>query len=119
MNLNTFRISLLLSLILMRIRTGVILAYLLLSCILLEDALPYFAQANKMECFEYKSDGNTKESKKQKDFEDEIKLVHERFSFESLLPVLETETNEVIHVAFERIPDSIKLGIFSPPPNQV
>ena len=101
----------------MHFRTGVILVYLLLGCILMEDALPYFAQANQMECFEYKADGS-KDGKKQKDFEEEFKLFHEKFGFDALLSGIETESKVLVSPLSERIPDSAHLTIFAPPPNQ-
>ena len=102
----------------MRIRIGIIMAYLLLGCILLEDALPYFAKMNTMEMCESKTETGEKEGKKEKNIEDEWKELKEKLqlgnfhdaSFLSHPGSLQTDSDE--------IPDSVHQSIFSPPPKR-
>lgn len=101
----------------MRIRIGIILAYLLLGCILLEDALPYFGHANMIEMYEAKTESGEKDSKKE--IEDEWKEVSDKFpairSFDgTFLMHLGS-----IYADSDIIPDSAHQSIFSPPPDRV
>lgn len=103
----------------MRIRIGILLAYLLLGCILLEDALPYFADSNLMEICESKAETGEKEGKKEKELESEWNEAKDRHHAESI-----PDFSFLIHPGSiladsEEIPDSAHRSIFSPPPNEV
>ncbi len=101
----------------MRIRIGIIMAYLLLGCILLEDALPYFAKSNTMELCECKTESEEKESKKL--FEDDWKEVKDKYnaaSFQAFTVLIHPGS---LTADSEEIPDSAHQSIFSPPPNRV
>jgi len=101
----------------MRIRIGIILAYLLLGCILLEDALPYFAEACQIEMCEAKTESGEKDTKKEKELEDEWKEVKDRLHPDRLLNHFVLIHNGSILADAEEIPDSANQSIFSPPPN--
>ena len=103
----------------MRIRIGIMLAYLLLGCILLEDALPYFAKSNTMEMCECKTENNEKEGKQKKELEDEWLAFKDKFESSSkcFIPFLIHPGS--INADSEEIPDSAHQSIFSPPPNRV
>ena len=100
----------------MRLRIGIILAYLLLGCILLEDALPYFADSNMMQLCESKSESEEKDSKKE--IEDTWKEVKER-----LQPSYLYYHDSLMHLGSifadsDEILDSAHQSIFSPPPDR-
>lgn len=100
----------------MRIRIGIIMAYLLLGCILLEDALPYFAKSNTMELCESKTESEVKECKKV--LEDDWKVVKDKFNAASLQAFAVLIHPGSLTADSEEIPDSAHQTIFSPPPNQ-
>lgn len=62
----------------MRTRFGIFFMYLILACILSENALPYFADSQAMECFEQKKECSEKEEKKGREVEDEWKALKEK-----------------------------------------
>ncbi len=103
----------------MRIRIGIIMAYLLLGCILLEDALPYFAKSNMMEMCESKTETGEKDSKKEKELENEWKEVKDRFHTDNSFNFSFWAHPGSLSADSDKIPDSAHLSIFSPPPNRV
>ena len=103
----------------MRIRIGIIMAYLLLGCILLEDALPYFADLNTMEMCESKTENGEKDSKKEKEFENEWNVVKERFHADFAHDFSFLTYSGSLSVDSDKIPDSAHQSIFSPPPDRV
>ncbi len=103
----------------MRIRIGIFMAYLLLACILLEDALPYFADSNHMEMCESKTETGEKDAKKQKEVEDEWKDSKDKFHATNGLDFCFLIHPGSLQADTEEIPDSAHQSIFSPPPNRV
>ncbi len=103
----------------MRIRIGIIMAYLLLGCILLEDALPYFAESNKMEMCESKSENGDKKSKKEKETEEEWKEAKAKFNPSNAHLCSFLIHSGSLSADSDDIPDSAHQSIFSPPPNEV
>lgn len=94
------------------------MAYLLLGCILLEDALPFFADANLIEFCDSKTENSEKEGKQKKGIgEDEI-LFKERLEMSSLLHAAFFVHPGSITADSDEIPDSANQSIFSPPPNR-
>ena len=102
----------------MRIRIGIIMAYLLLGCILLEDALPYFAHSIMMEICESNTENGEKDTKKGKEIEDELSQVKDRFPVENGSPFSFLLHPGSILADSDEIPDSAHQSIFSPPPNR-
>jgi len=102
----------------MRIRIGIIMAYLLLGCILLEDALPYFAKSNMMEMCESNTENGEKDTKKGKEIEDEWNQVKDRFPVENVSLFSFLIHPGSILADSDEIPDSAHQSIFSPPPNR-
>lgn len=103
----------------MRTQIGIIVAYLLLGCILLEDALPYFAESNLMEMCETKAESGEKESKKEKEVEDDLSSPSkERLPQTEERTALTVLLNGSISADSEKIPDSAHRSIFSPPPER-
>ncbi len=103
----------------MRIRIGILMAYLLLGCILLEDALPYFAKSNTMEMCESKTESGEKDAKKEKELENEWNDTKERFHPESVINYSFLIHPGSILADSDEIPDSAHQSIFSPPPDLV
>ena len=103
----------------MRIRIGIIMAYLLLGCILLEVALPYIAKSNRMEMCERKKESVEKDGKKEKELEDECKEVKEKFRAARFHSFSFLTHPGSLFADSEKIPDSAHQSIFSPPPNWV
>ncbi|MFN0214313.1 MAG: hypothetical protein ACKVT2_08670 [Saprospiraceae bacterium] len=103
----------------MRIRIGIFLAYLLLACILIEDALPYFAKSATMEMCEPKTESGEKDSKKEKEIEDELKEVKDKFNPSQIQNLAFLICQIRTQAASDKIPDSAHQSIFSPPPNRV
>ncbi|MFN0033492.1 MAG: hypothetical protein ACKVUS_00410 [Saprospiraceae bacterium] len=103
----------------MRIRIGIIVAYLLLGCILMEDALPCFADSNLMEMCESKTENGEKEAKKEKEIKDELNEAKERVHAASLRTFSFLVHPGSLFADSEEIPDSAHRSIFSPPPNEV
>lgn len=103
----------------MRIRIGIIMAYLLLGCILLEDVMPYFGQTSLMEMCESKTESEVKESKKEKEIGEDWKDVKDKHHFAKLQQFTLLIVAGSLFVDSEAIPDSAHQSIFSPPPNLV
>jgi hypothetical protein len=101
----------------MRIRIGIIMAYLLLGCLLLEDALPYFGKSNIMEMYQLNAEGGEKDSKKEKEIEDEWSQTKDRLQFESICNFSFSNHPGGILTDSEVIPDSAHLSVYSPPPD--
>ena len=101
----------------MRIRIGIILAYLLLGCILLEDALPYLGHANLMEIYEAKTESGEKDSKKE--IEDEWKELNDKLPSVKFFEPVFLMHGGSISANSDIIPDSAHQSIFSPPPDRV
>jgi len=102
----------------MRIRIGIIMAYLLLGCILLEEALPYFAKSNTMEMYASNAENGEKDTKKDKEIEDDWSQVKERFRFECLAQISFLNHSGCTLADSDEIPDSAQLSVFSPPPDR-
>ncbi|MBC7776667.1 MAG: hypothetical protein H7246_14635 [Phycisphaerae bacterium] len=102
----------------MRIRIGILLTYLLLGCILLEDALPYFAKSNLMEMCESKTETGEKEGKKSKELENEWNEAKDRLHDENVLEYAFLIHPGSIFADSDEIPDSPYQSIFSPPPDR-
>lgn len=100
----------------MRTRIGIILAYLLLGCILLEDVMPYFAESSVLEMCEPKAESEEKEAKKEKEAGDEWKEPKERFAAARLCVASFLSHSGIFLANSEAIPDSAHQSIFSPPP---
>jgi len=92
------------------------MAYLLLGCILLEDALPYFADSYRLQLSESKSESEEKDSKK--DIEDTWKEVRERLQASYLYYPDSLMHPGSILADSDEIPDSAHQSIFSPPPDR-
>lgn len=103
----------------MRIRIGIILAYLLLVCILVEDALPYFAESNTMEMCEFKSESESNELQKEKEQGSDWKDFREKVLAPDLMAYASWIHPGSLFADSEMIPDSAHQSIFSPPPNKV
>lgn len=103
----------------MRTRIGIMVAYLLLGCILLEDALPCFAKSNLMEMCESKTEKSEKETKSEKEIKDELSEAKERFHSTNLRISSFLIHPGSIFTDSEEIPDSAHRSIFSPPPERV
>lgn len=101
----------------MRIRIGIIMAYLLLGCILLEDALPYFANMNTIEMYEAKTESGEKDSKKE--IEDEWKELNDKLPSVKFFEPTFLMHRGSIFADSDIIPDSAHQSIFSPPPDRV
>ena len=102
----------------MRIRIGIIVAYLLLGCILLEDALPYFADSNTIEMCESKTESSEKETKKEKELEDEWLVFKEKLPVVgATLSILLIHPGSILADS-DVIPDSAHQSIFTPPPDR-
>lgn len=102
----------------MRIRIGIFLAYLLLGCILLEDALPYFAEMNTMEMYEAKTETGEKDGKKEKKIEKEWKVLKEKLQLGNFYDGSFLTHPGSLHADSDAIPDSEHQSIFSPPPDR-
>ena len=102
----------------MRIRIGIFLAYLLLGCILLEDALPYFAEMKAMKMYEAKTESGEKEGKKEKKIEDECKELKEKLQLANFQDSSFLTYPGSLHTVSDEIPDSEHQSIFSPPPDR-
>jgi hypothetical protein len=102
----------------MRTRIGIIAAYLLLGCILLEDAFPYFACSDTITFCEAKTESEEKEAKKETS--DEWSEAKERLQSASCpaFASFQFHTGSLMADSDE-IPDSAHQSIFSPPPEQV
>jgi hypothetical protein len=118
-NLNSLASFKLLFFDIMRIRIGIIMAYLLLGCLLLEDALPYFAMSNTMEMSESKTESGEKDTQKEKEIEDESNEVKDMFHFDSICYFSFVTRPGNILADSDEIPDSANQSIFSPPPDLV
>jgi hypothetical protein len=94
------------------------MAYLLLGCLLLEDALPYFAKSNRMEIYESNVEGEGKETKKEKELEDEWSQVKDRLQVLSICNFSFSSHPGSIMADPEVIPDSAHLSVYSPPPDR-
>ena len=103
----------------MRIRIGIFLTYLLLACIFLQDALPYFADDTMIEMCESKTESGEKDSKKEKEVEDEFKEVKDKHHSVGLYLFAFSAHPSSINADSDKIPDSAHQSIFSPPPNRV
>jgi hypothetical protein len=101
----------------MRIRIGIIMTYLLLGCLILEDALPYFAMSNMMEMSESNIESSEKDTKKEKEIEFESKAVKDMFHFDSICYFSFLTHPGSILADSDEIPDSVNQSIFSPPPD--
>ena len=102
----------------MRIRIGIIMAYLLLGCILLEDALPYFAKSNLMEMYESNIETGEKDTKKEKEIEDEWSHIKDRLLVESICHFSFLNHPGSILADSDVIPQSAYLSVFTPPPDK-
>jgi hypothetical protein len=100
----------------MRTRIGILLAYLLLGCILLEDVMPYFAESSVWEMCESKAESEEKEAKKEKESGEEWKESKERFAAARFCFASFLSHSGGLLAGSEAIPDSAHPSIFSPPP---
>jgi hypothetical protein len=101
----------------MRIRIGIIMAYLLLGCLLLEDALPYFAKTNMMEMYESNAENGEKDTQKEKEIEDEWSQVKDRHLELGIRNYSFLNHPGSILADSEVIPDSAHLSVYTPPPD--
>lgn len=104
----------------MRTRIGILVAYLLLGCILLEDAFPYFASMDTHTLCEAKTESEEKEAKKEKETVDEWSDAKERLQtspYRAFACFLNHEGSLIADS--DEIPDSAHQRIFSPPPERV
>jgi hypothetical protein len=106
-------------LVFMRIRIGILLAYLLLGCILLEDVQPYFDGLQWMEMCESKVENSEKEGKKESEPDDEWKEFKNRHAGLILQDLVATAHWSRALADAEMIPAATYRTIFSPPPNRV
>jgi hypothetical protein len=102
----------------MRIRIGIIMAYLLLGCLLMEEALPYFAESNMMEMYESNAENGEKDTKKEKEIEDEWSQVKDRHPFINIRSFSFLNHPGSILADSEVIPDSVHLSVYTPPPDR-
>lgn len=102
----------------MRTRFGIFFMYLILACILSENALPYFADSQAMECFEQKKECSEKEEKKGREVEDEWKALKEKNHLRFFRLTSYPTRSCQIFAESDNIPDSAIQAIFSPPPER-
>ncbi|HAD13228.1 MAG TPA: hypothetical protein DCF33_12425 [Saprospirales bacterium] len=103
----------------MRIRIGILLAYLLLGCILMEDIQPYFSGLQWMEMCESKVENSEKEGKKEGESDDEWKEFKNRQAVFILQDLAAAAHWSSAIADAETIPAAAYRTIFSPPPNRV
>ncbi|MBL7806507.1 MAG: hypothetical protein JNN28_01760 [Saprospiraceae bacterium] len=103
----------------MRIRIGIIAAYLLLGCILFEDAQPYFAGLQWMEMCESKVENSEKDGKKEGELDDEWKDFKDRHTGFVLQDFAVTAHWTSVLADADLMPAATYRSIFSPPPNWV
>ncbi|MBN8680262.1 MAG: hypothetical protein J0M29_18700 [Chitinophagales bacterium] len=103
----------------MRIGIGIIVAYLLLGCILLEDAQPYFAGTTWMEMYESKVEHSEKDEKKETEADDDWNEFKDRHAVVILQDVAVASHWSSVLAEAVLISSDAFCTIFSPPPNQV
>jgi hypothetical protein len=106
-------------LIMALLRISYTIAYLIMACILFEDAMPYFADADSLEICEAKSEKGAEEGKEKSGAEKDFFKIREkgaRFLFIAPTVIIE---RCLIASDSEKIPDSAHRVIFSPPPERV
>jgi len=103
----------------MRIRIGIFMAYLLLGCILLENALPCIAHSMLMEVCESTSEKGENTTKTERDIEADLSHVSVGFRNRQFPVVSILNAPDSILAASDEILDSACLSVFSPPPDKV
>lgn len=101
------------------LRIGYTVAYLIMACILFEDAMPYFSDAESLEICEAKTEKGAEEGKEKKGAEHDLFKIREKTTrFIRLSPTVIVKRCPISSES-EAIPDSAHRTIFSPPPEQV
>lgn len=101
------------------LRIGYTLAYLIMACILFEDAMPYFADAESLEICEAKSEKGAEEGKEKSGAEKDFFKIREKSTRFIQLATVVVIPQCLIRSESDVIPDSAHRAIFSPPPERV